>query len=187
MRPNPPIHTGTMGAPSTRMRTLLLVATLAMTHLVPLIAQVPVPQTPVAPPPAPPLPGTAVTVEGCVTRESALPQTAADAREPSAALQYVLTELTPPAPYVRDGSPRAAPTGATPSDSQQSARKIYVLTAAGTDLDFAPHLNHTVRVTGVSGNDAASAPSAAGAASPAVRSVPRLAVTRLEMMSSTCR
>lgn len=169
------------------MRTLLLVATLALTPLVPLIAQVPTLQTPVALPPAPPLPGTTVTVEGCVTRESALPQTAADAREPSAALQYVLTELTPPAPYVRDGSPAAAPTGATPSDTQQSARKIYVLTAAGTDLDFAPHLNHTVRVTGTSGTSAASAPAKAGAASPAVRNVPTLAVTTVEMVSSTCR
>ena len=137
--------------------------------------------------PGAPLPGTTVTVEGCVTRESALPQTAADAREPSAALQYVLTELTPPAPYVRDGSPSAAPTGATPSDSQQSARKIYVLTSKGPELDFAPHLNHTVRVTGTSGNAAASAPAAAGAASPAARKVPTLAVTKVEMVSSTCR
>lgn len=169
------------------MRNLLLVATLAMTRLVTLTAQVPTPQTPVVPAPTRAVAGTTVTVEGCVTRESALPQTAAEAREPSAALQYVLTELTPPAPYVRDGSPTAAATGATPSDSQQSARKIYVLTAVDADLDFAPHLNHTVRVTGMSGAAAASAPSATGAASPAASNVPRLAVTKVEMVSSTCR
>ncbi|MEQ1731901.1 MAG: hypothetical protein ABL982_26300, partial [Vicinamibacterales bacterium] len=39
-----------------------------------------------------------VTVEGCVTRESAASQTAAGAREPSAAMQFVLTEHTAPAP-----------------------------------------------------------------------------------------
>lgn len=162
-----------MGAALSHMRTLLLVVPVALATLVPLNAQAPAP-------------GTAVTVEGCITRESALPQTAADAREPSAALQYVLTELTPPAPYVRDGSPSAAPTGATPSDSQQSARKIYVLTSKGPELDFAPHLNHTVRVTGTSGPATANAPSST-APTPAARRVPTLAVTKVDMVSSTCR
>lgn len=128
-----------------------------------------------------------MTVEGCVTRESAPPSVAAAAREPSAALRYVLTELRSPAPHVPDGSPLAVATGATPSDDQQRARRIYVLEATAPALDFAPHLNHTVRVTGTSRQSISSAPAAGASRTPPAPDVPTLDVTTLEKVSPTCR
>jgi len=176
-----------MAALASGMRILLLAVTVALSGVVPAVAQTPTPRLPSAPGQL--AASATVTVEGCVTRESALSQTAADAREPSAALQYVLTELTPPAPYVPDGSSVATARGAAPSNTQRVARKIYVLTAdaSAADLDFAPHLNQTVRVTGVSKPGAVSAPSHGAAGTSASGHVPTLAVTAIVLVASTCR
>lgn len=170
-------------------------------------------------PPAPavtPSAGATVTAEGCVTRESASPQDAAGAREPAAAMQFVLTQRTPPKPMVPDASAARA---AGPVGEQAFARKIYVLVAReGDALDFAKHLNQLVKVTGlvtgVSGAPPAAPPAPMTPAPPAGRQasgvapavstagatpvgatgtpfgtthVPTLAVATLEMVSSTCR
>ena len=143
-------------------------------------------------------PGAMVTVDGCVTRESGSPQDATGAREPAAAMRFVLTQRTPPTPVVPDGSPS---TRATPIGEQKFGRKMYVLVAQDGDAaDFADYLNHMVRVTGVSAAPMITPPLAgrspdtprvAGAHAPVgatgTINVPRLAVTTLAMVSSTCR
>lgn len=149
-----------------------------------------------------PKPGATVTVEGCVTRESAASQTAAGAREPNAAVQFVLTEHTAPAPFVSDGS---ASSGATPMGGHKPGPNMYVLVAREGDAqDFASHLNHMVRVTGSSTAPMTTAPLAgrSSEASPVTgttapvgatgtafdtTNVPTLAVTTLAMVASTCR
>lgn len=159
------------------------------------------------PAPAPALaksspPPPTVTVEGCVTRESASTPAAAVAREPSAAMQFVLTEYTAPAPLVPDGS---ASSGATPMGGQKPGLKMYVLVARdGDPQDFATHLNHMVRVTGTSTTKVTTAPLAGRSpeASPVTgttapvgatgtpfdtTNVPTLTVSTLTMVASTCR
>jgi hypothetical protein len=157
-------------------------------------AQTPAPRAPAHPAPSvSAVSGAAVTVEGCVTRESALPHTAADAREPSAALRYVLTEHTPPAPLVPDASPSdRAPTVAPPPAGQKPGRRMYVLVSATDALDFAPHLNHIVRVTGAATAPPtepppATAPSPGRSPEATPVAVPTLAVATVEMVSPTCR
>lgn len=187
------------------MRSLLLVATFTVGGALNAGAQTPTPPAPAIPG----LPGALVTAEGCVTRESASPQTAAIAREPAAAMQYVLTEHTPPAPFVPDGSASSGAT--TPLGERTPGRKLYVLVARdGDTLDFAKHLNHIVRVTGAAlapmpstppagrspvASPVAGATGATGTTAPAGATgtpfgttiVPTLAVTTLAMVSSTCR
>ena len=179
--------------------TPFAVAALVSVHVMFGQAQAPAP-APALAKPAPPAP--TVTVEGCVTRESASSPAAAVAREPNAAMQFVLTERTPPAPAVPDGS---ASSGATPMGGQKPGRKRYVLVAReGEGPDFAPHLNHMVRVTGTSTAPVTTAPLAGrspeaspvtGTAAPVgatgtpfdTTNVPTLTVATLTMVASTCQ
>ena len=129
-------------------------------------------------------PGALVTVEGCVTRQSGSAQKVANAPELAAATQFVLTQ-------------RSLPT------DQKPERKLYLLIAQdGDSAEFGQHLNHLVRVTGVvaaprsippvSGPTPSSSPVpgviVGGTGTPfgPVR-LPRLAVTMLVPVSTTCR
>lgn len=162
------------------MRNLCLVAALTVGGALDLLAQ---------PPQAPKglflsaPPGALVTVEGCVTRESGSAQIVAGPPALAAATQFVLTQ-------------RSLPTGQKPD------RKLYMLIAQpGDSADFGQHLNHLVRVTGVmaprtippaGGPTPSSSPVpgviVGGTGTPAGPApVPRLAVTMLVPVSTTCR
>ena len=180
------------------MRTFILSATLTA-----LGASSAWAQTPPSPAPATVVPGAMVTVVGCITRESASPGAAANAQAPSDAMQYVLTDVTPPTPPNAPPSGTAT-SGATPTGGQKPARKMYVLMAHAGAVDFAPHLNHIVRVTGAStapmttaplaGRSPEAAPVGGDTAPPGATgtifdtsNLPTLTVTTLAIVSSSCR
>lgn len=162
------------------------------------------------------VPGAMVTVVGCISRQSVTPQPGTAPRDASApSAQYVLTDQTPPAAAVGtpDGTATTTPDasganpgtrGATAAGPQKPGRKMYVLRTEGTTVDFAPHVNHTVRVTGATTAQMTSAPLAGrsseatpvpGSTAPAgatgtafdTTNLPTLAVTTLAMVATTCK
>lgn len=184
------------------MRNLMLTATFVAGSVLPGLAQTPQAQTPAKPA----VPGAMVTVVGCVTRQSATPQTAAGASGAAAAPQYVLTDTSAPATPPGSRADGAVPTsgGATMDGGQGPRRKMYVLVPHDAAMDLATHVNHTVRVTGASTAPQTTAPLAGrspnavpvpgdtappGATGSAfdTSNLPTLAVTSLAMVASTCK
>ena len=177
------------------------------------LAQAPAPQKA----PAPAAPGAMVTVVGCISRQSVSPQPGTAPRDASApAAQYVLTDQTPPAAAMGtpDGAATTTPdaSGATPTSRgattaagpQKPGRKMYILRTEGTTVDFAPHVNHTVRVTGATTASMISAPLAGrspeatpvpGSTAPPgatgtafdTTNLPTLVVTTLAMVGPSCK
>lgn len=161
-------------------------------------AQTPAPQAPPAP-----VPGAMVTVVGCLTRQNVAPQPGtAPGGTPASPAPFVLTDQAPPA--VATGTATgSASSGATASGGQTPGRKMYVLRTDGATLDLAPHLNHTVRVTGATTAPMTTAPLAGrspeatpvpGVIAPVgatgsrfdTANLPTLVVTTLAMVSATC-
>jgi hypothetical protein len=148
-----------------------------------------------APAPAAPQPGAMVTVEGCVTRESAT--------QSSAPAQYVLTDDSRPVPAPPGRAP-ATSSGATSSGPPQPKRPMYVLRTQADKIDLAAHLNQRVRVTGattapmttapLAGRSPEATPNPAPTGPPGstgtpfdTANLPTLAVTTLVKLDGTCR
>jgi hypothetical protein len=148
-----------------------------------------------APTPAAPQPGAMVTVEGCVTRESAT--------RSSAPGQFVLTDQAPP----------STPPGRTPETSSGAitsgtttvpARKMYVLRTQAESVDLVAHVNQRVRVTGattapqttspLAGRSPEATPNPSPTAPPGstgtpfdTANLPTLAVTAIVKLDGACR
>ena len=96
--------------------------------------------------PAAQLPGTMVTVEGCVTKDDS-PATS------SAAAQYVLIDRTTVAAPAAGTSP-----GATAAGNQPRLRTLYVLKAETASINLMQHVGQRVRVTGATTGPMTTAP-----------------------------
>ena len=119
-----------------------------------------------------------VTITGCVGRDTTKPVAGGQATD-----GFMLTNVRPATGAAADarGSANAAQAPGRSGDMSQQ----YRLMAKG-DVNFAPHLNHQVRLTGTmmggpSGRGAMGS-TTAGAATPA----PMFHVTQLTMVSATC-
>ena len=96
--------------------------------------------------PAAQLPGTMVTVEGCVTKDDS-PVTS------SAAAQFVLIDRTTVAAPAPSSSP-----GATAAGNPPRLRALYVLKAEAASIDLTQHVGRRVRVTGATTGPMTTAP-----------------------------
>jgi hypothetical protein len=147
------------------------------------------------PAPAAPQPGAMVTVEGCITRESAT--------RSSAPAQFVLTDHSKPTPVPPGRTPETS-SGATSSGNPAPMRPMYVLRTQGEKVDLAAHLNQRVRVTGattapmttapLAGRSPEATPNPTPSAPPGstgtmfdTANLPTLAVTAVVKIDGTCR
>lgn len=179
------------------MRILLLTVTITTCSVMTAAAQ-----SQPAQPATAATPGAPITVIGCVTRQSATPQTGAGTRGQAGPLPFLLTDQASPTPpsVPTDGT---ASSGATPTGGQ-TPRTTYVLVGHDDKVDLSKHVNHTVRVTGTSTASLTTAPLAGrspeaapvggvtappGATGTAfdTSNLPTLTVTTLTMLSTTCK
>ena len=92
------------------------------------------------------LPGTLVTVEGCVSKDDS-PATS------SAAAQFVLIDRTAVAAPAATASP-----GATAAGNQPRLRTLYVLKTESASINLSQHVGRRVRVTGATTGPMTTAP-----------------------------
>jgi hypothetical protein len=169
------------------MRTQSIAAAIALALTSSAQAQVPAPSAP--------QPGAMVTVEGCITRESAT--------RSSAPGQFVLTDQARPAPPPAGPAPDTS-SGATSSGNAVPLRKMYVLRTQAESVDLAAHLNQHVRVTGattgpqttapLAGRSPEATPNPAPTGPPGstgtafdTANLPTLAVTAIVKLDGACR
>ena len=169
------------------MNAQSIATALALAWALPAAAQVPAP--------AAPQPGAMVTVEGCMTRESATTS--------SAPGQFILTDQARPAPPPPGRAPDTS-SGATSSGTPVPTRKMYVLRTQADSVDLAAHLNQYVRVTGattapkttapLAGRSPEATPNPAPTGPPGstgtpfdTANLPTLAVTAIVKLDGVCR
>ena len=127
-----------------------------------------------------------LTITGCVARAaSTSPTSSASAASSSGG--FILTNAQYGSKAMSSPDSPAATTPPAASTGPRSTASSYTLRAQGAGVDFAPHLNHKVTVTGtidMAGSSPASAPSATDARPAAA--MPTLNVTSVTMVSSSC-